>query len=207
VGPAGLVRAEFEDLALAFQLPGSHDVFLGSDARQRVPVTASIPSMRLKHGTAQHPLLPPSERSGIAMRLPLDDRAWRKGPPPPRSRASPLGCQPVTSGASTHFRATHHWPGRAAAVVQRPVAADGRAFPSAARRRTVSRVITVVRAARVLLLAVLALLAISFVMGIGTTSTGPVEKFALLLLIGGCVYAAAKVTAVSEWLAHRLARR
>lgn len=64
-----------------------------------------------------------------------------------------------------------------------------------------------VRVARVLLIIVLALLAISFVMGVGTRSTGPVEKVVFLLLIGGCVYAAAKVTAVTEWLVHRLARR
>ena len=67
--------------------------------------------------------------------------------------------------------------------------------------------IAVIRVARVLLIIVLALLAISFVMGVGTPSTGPVEKVALLLLIGGCVYAAAKITAVSEWLVHRLPRR
>jgi hypothetical protein len=51
---------------------------------------------------------------------------------------------------------------------------------------------------------VLALLALSFVVAVGTASTGPVEKVALLPLIGGCVYAAAKITAVSEWLVHRL---
>ena len=38
-------------------------------------------------------------------------------------------------------------------------------------------------------------------------STGSVEKVVLLLLIGGCIYAAAKVTALSEWLVHRLAHR
>lgn len=81
------------------------------------------------------------------------------------------------------------------------------AFPGTARRRTLTRVITVVRVTRVLLMIVLALLAISFVMGVGTTSTGPVEKVALLLLLGGCFYAAAKITAASEWLVHRLARR
>lgn len=64
-----------------------------------------------------------------------------------------------------------------------------------------------VRVARVLLMIVLALLAVSFVIGLGTSSTGPVEKLALVLLIGGCVYAAAKVTTASEWLVHRLARR
>ena len=57
-----------------------------------------------------------------------------------------------------------------------------------------------------LLILILALIAISFVVGVGTTATGPVEKVVLLLLIGGCVYAAAKVTALSEWLVHRLAR-
>jgi hypothetical protein len=73
--------------------------------------------------------------------------------------------------------------------------------------RIVLGVITVIRVARVLLILVLAFMAISFVMGVGTTSTGPVEKVVLLLLIGGCVYAAAKVTAVTEWLVHRLARQ
>lgn len=81
------------------------------------------------------------------------------------------------------------------------------AFPHVVGRRTVSRVIAVVRVARVLLMLVLALLAISFVMGVGTSSTGPAEKVALVLLIGGCVYAAARITVASEWLAHRLARR
>jgi hypothetical protein len=68
-------------------------------------------------------------------------------------------------------------------------------------------VIAIVRVARVLLIIALALMAISFVIGVGTPSTGPVEKIALLLLIGGCVYAAAKVTAVTEWVVERLARR
>jgi hypothetical protein len=52
-------------------------------------------------------------------------------------------------------------------------------------------VITVVRLARVLLVILLAFLTISFVMGVGTAGTGPVEKLVLLGLIGGCVYAAA----------------
>jgi hypothetical protein len=79
--------------------------------------------------------------------------------------------------------------------------------PGPLGRRTVAGVIAVVRVARVLLIIVLALMAISFVMGVGTTSTGPVEKVVLLLLIGGCVYAAAKVTSLTEWLVHRLVRR
>jgi hypothetical protein len=68
-------------------------------------------------------------------------------------------------------------------------------------------VIAVIRVARVLLILLLALLAISFVMGVGTPSTGPAEKVALLLLIGGCVYGAAKITVLSEWLVDRVARR
>ena len=61
--------------------------------------------------------------------------------------------------------------------------------------------------ARVLVIVMLALMAISFIVAVGTTTTGPLEKVALLLLVVACVYAAAKVTALSEWLAHRLARR
>lgn len=68
-------------------------------------------------------------------------------------------------------------------------------------------VVTVVRVARVLLIGVLALMAISFVMGIGVSSTGLLEKALLLALIGGCVYAAAKVTTLSERIVHRLDRR
>ena len=61
--------------------------------------------------------------------------------------------------------------------------------------------------ARVLVIVMLALMAIWFIVAVGTTATGPLEKVALLLLVVACVYAAAKVTALSEWLAHRLARR
>ena len=64
--------------------------------------------------------------------------------------------------------------------------------------------VTVVRIARVLLIIALAFMAISFVMGIGTPSTGLAEKAVLLALIGGCVYAAAKVTTLSERLVHRI---
>jgi hypothetical protein len=66
------------------------------------------------------------------------------------------------------------------------------------------RMTTVVRATRVLLILLLALLAISFVMALGTSSTGLLEKFVLLLLIAGCVYAAAKVTTLSAWMVQRL---
>lgn len=65
----------------------------------------------------------------------------------------------------------------------------------------------VVRVAQVLLIIMLAVMAVSFVMGVGTTGTGPVEKVVLLLLIGGCIYAGAKVSAAAGWLIHRLAGR
>jgi hypothetical protein len=74
-------------------------------------------------------------------------------------------------------------------------------------RRNVFRVIAIVRVARVLLILVLACMAISFVMGIGTGSTGVLEKVVLLGLIGACVYAAAKVTTLSEWAVRRLEHR
>ena len=70
--------------------------------------------------------------------------------------------------------------------------------------RTVTSMTTVVRATRVLLILLLALLAISFVMAVGTSSTGSLEKFVLLLLIAGCVYAAAKITTLSAWMMQRL---
>jgi hypothetical protein len=59
----------------------------------------------------------------------------------------------------------------------------------------------------VLLIVVLAFMAISFVIGIGTSSTGLPEKALLLALIGGCVYAAARVTTLSERIVHRLGRQ
>jgi len=67
-------------------------------------------------------------------------------------------------------------------------------------------VIAVIRATRVLLILMLAVLTISLVMAVGTSTTGWVEKVVLLVLIGGCVYAAARVTTLSDWLVHRLAR-
>ena len=63
-----------------------------------------------------------------------------------------------------------------------------------------------VRVVWVLLMCVLALVALALVMGVGTLTTGLVEKGVLLLLIGGCVYASFMVTKVSEWVTHRLSR-
>jgi len=56
----------------------------------------------------------------------------------------------------------------------------------------------------VLLTLMLAMLTISFIMALGTSNTGLLEKVVLLLLIGGLVYAAAKVTSLSEWVVQRL---
>jgi len=67
--------------------------------------------------------------------------------------------------------------------------------------------ITAVRVARLLLILVLAFMTISFVMGVGTSGTGPLEKLVLVGLIAACVYAAAKVSTFAEWAARRLARR
>ena len=88
--------------------------------------------------------------------------------------------------------------------------ADGRAAECSQAvlvRRTVLRVIAVVRVVRVLLILVLGCLAISFVMAIGTGGTGILEKVVLLVLIAGCVYAAAKVTILSEKAVRRLEHR
>jgi hypothetical protein len=63
---------------------------------------------------------------------------------------------------------------------------------------------TVVRATRVVLIVLLAMLAVSFIMALGTSNTGLLEKVVLLLLIGGCVYAAAKVTRLSDRMVQRL---
>jgi uncharacterized membrane protein YbhN (UPF0104 family) len=78
--------------------------------------------------------------------------------------------------------------------------------PSSVSRRSVARVTTIVRATRVLVILMLAVLTISLVMALGTANTGWIEKIVLVLLIGGCVYAAAKVTTLSERFVHRLAR-
>ena len=66
--------------------------------------------------------------------------------------------------------------------------------------------VTVVRLGRVLLILALALIAISFVMGIGTPSTGLPEKAVLLVLFAGCVLAAAKLTSISERIIHHIER-
>ena len=66
--------------------------------------------------------------------------------------------------------------------------------------------IALVRATRVLLILVLAVLTISWLMALGSSDTGWMEKVVLAILIGGCVLVAAKVTTLSEQLVHRLTR-
>ena len=56
--------------------------------------------------------------------------------------------------------------------------------------------ITFVRAARVLLTLVLAALVVSFVIGVARPETGIAEKFALVALIAGCIFLAARI---SSW--------
>ena len=63
---------------------------------------------------------------------------------------------------------------------------------------------TVVRATRVLLILMLAMLATSFIMGLGTSSTGLLEKVVLLVLLVGCIVAAAKITTLSERIVERI---
>lgn len=63
-----------------------------------------------------------------------------------------------------------------------------------------------VRLARVLLILLLAALAISFVIGVGDSKTGAVEKVALLALIAGCVVLAAKVSTFAARAQERLQR-
>ena len=53
---------------------------------------------------------------------------------------------------------------------------------------------TLIRVARVLAILVLALLALSFLMGLARPETGAVEKVALVALLAACVFLAAKVT-------------
>ncbi len=67
-------------------------------------------------------------------------------------------------------------------------------------------VVTLIRLARVALILVLALLTLSFVVGIGTSTTGMTEKVVLLGLIAACVYLAARVSTVASRLQERLQR-
>jgi|tagenome__1003787_1003787.scaffolds.fasta_scaffold20948182_4 hypothetical protein len=66
--------------------------------------------------------------------------------------------------------------------------------------------ITLVRLARVLCLLVLASLAVSLVISLGTSGTGAIEKVVLLVLIAGCVFLAAKASTLATRTQARLQR-
>jgi hypothetical protein len=59
---------------------------------------------------------------------------------------------------------------------------------------------------RVLVLLLLASLAVSLVIGLGTSGTGAIEKAVLLALIAGCVLLAAKVSTLATKVQARLQR-
>ncbi|MBA2697608.1 MAG: hypothetical protein H0U61_02410 [Nocardioidaceae bacterium] len=61
-----------------------------------------------------------------------------------------------------------------------------------------------VRAARVILLLVVAALTVSLVVSMGSSGTGPVEKIVLVALIAACVVLAAKLTSVATAVEKRL---
>lgn len=66
--------------------------------------------------------------------------------------------------------------------------------------------ITLIRLVRVALILVLAVFTVSFVIGIGSSSTGWLEKVALLGLIAACIYLAARVSTLAIRLQQRYAR-
>ena len=64
--------------------------------------------------------------------------------------------------------------------------------------------VVLVRAARVILLLVVAALTVSLVISMGSSGTGPVEKIVLVALIAACVVLAAKLTSVATAVEKRL---
>jgi len=64
--------------------------------------------------------------------------------------------------------------------------------------------VVLVRAARVILLLVVAALTVSLVVSMGSSGTGPVEKIVLVALIAACVVLAAKLTSAATAVEKRL---
>ena len=62
------------------------------------------------------------------------------------------------------------------------------------------------RAARVLLLLLIALVTVSLVVSLGSSGTGALEKLVLVTLIAGCVFLAAKVSTLAARTHARLHR-
>jgi hypothetical protein len=115
-----------------------------------------------------------------------------------RARAKPRPAGLVTPHEALgirHYRACHTRLKR-----------DAQRLPGGGSEAYFRRVITVVRLARVLLILLLATLALSFVIGVGNSETGAVEKVALLALFVGCVALAAKVSVLAGWAQERLQR-
>ena len=66
---------------------------------------------------------------------------------------------------------------------------------------------TLARLVRVLLVLVLAVFAISFVIGVGSSATGAVEKLVLLAFVAGCIFLAARVPKLAPRRRARVQRR
>lgn len=66
---------------------------------------------------------------------------------------------------------------------------------------------TLIRAARIVVLLLLALIAVSLVMALARPETGPVEKVTLAALVAGCLAIGVAVTKGATYLHNRLARR
>jgi hypothetical protein len=66
--------------------------------------------------------------------------------------------------------------------------------------------VVLIRLVRVLLILVLAVFALSFIVGIASPETGVVEKVVLVALILGCVFAAAQVTRLAMSLQEHVLR-
>ena len=63
-----------------------------------------------------------------------------------------------------------------------------------------------IRLVRVLLIMVLAVFAVSSIVGIATPDTGAVEKAVLVAFFAGCVFVAAQVTHLASRLQERVPR-
>jgi hypothetical protein len=66
--------------------------------------------------------------------------------------------------------------------------------------------VMLIRLVRVLLILVLAVFALSLIVGIGTPETGAAEKMVLVTLFAGSVFAAAQVTKLASRLQQRVPR-
>ena len=67
--------------------------------------------------------------------------------------------------------------------------------------------VTLVRAARVLLLILLVTFVLSLVIAVARPETGPLEKTVLVALMAGCVVAAARVSTMATAVVTRLQHR